>query len=956
MRYLLILISFIVTNLLIAQDSQPVTFDPAFPGLEESITVKFDATKGNRGLENCNCDVYLHTGVITNESTSNTDWKFVQGEWGQDIPRLKMTKVGDNAYEFDLVIKSFYNIPDGVEVRALTFVLRNVNGSLAGRATDGSDIVVDLFTDAEGIIAQLNNPSPGSFTILNAGESINISGVTNESALIRLEESGTIFFENSAPSTALDYSYLPANDPGFYTVDLIAVNAANTADIDTVSFSYLLLSETVVSDVPEGMLYGLNRNEDGSATFVLHAPGKESVILLGSFNDWTPDTGFVLNKSSDGQDFWITINDLEVGQWHTYQYLVDGTIRVADPYSEIVLDPFNDQFIPTNVNNQFPDYPSNLSNAGNVTAFKMEGFPYDWTVDNFEKPANQDLFIYELLVRDFLESHSYKDLIDTLDYLQNLGVNAIELMPINEFEGNISWGYNPSFHMALDKYYGDPITFKRFVDEAHSRGIAVLLDVVYNHAFSQSPFAQLYWDAANFRPAPDNPWLNVEPTHPFNVGYDFNHESQSTKDFVSRVVKYWVNEYRIDGYRFDLTKGFTQNFSGDDNNIASRYDQSRIDILTAIGQEVWEEDPNSILILEHFAENSEERALANLGFLLWGNLNFNYNEATMGYHDSGKSDFSWGYYANRGWNSPNLITYMESHDEERLMYKNTQFGNSNGAYNVKEENTGLDRIRLANTFFWTIPGPKMIWQFGELGYDFSINYCPNGTINNSCRVDVKPITWDYNEDKKRKAIYYHISDLAYLKSQFSDAFATQDVTLSIANPVKQITLNHSDLSVVAIGNFDVQERNQSFPFPQNGTWYNYLNGERIDISGNNRNFTLQPGEHQLWITQDITRPNLNLITTSNQDLLGGSQSVDLYPNPASNNQKVEILLNNFDQGNYFLRVLDVTGKVILSKKIYLYDNQESITVGATQLSKGMYLIKLIEEASNLSITEKLIVH
>ena len=105
------------------------------------------------------------------------------------------------------------------------------------------------------------------------------------------------------------------------------------------------------------------------------------------------------------------------------------------------------------------------------------------------------------------------------------------------------------------------------------------------------------------------------------------------------------------------------------------------------------------MILEHFAENSEEIAFSNANFLLWGNLNFNYNEATMGYHEDGKSDFSWISYKKRGWQDPHLVGYMESHDEERLMFKNLSFGNTFGSYSVKNLNTALERISLAASFF-----------------------------------------------------------------------------------------------------------------------------------------------------------------------------------------------------------------------------------------------------------------
>ena len=101
--------------------------------------------------------------------------------------------------------------------------------------------------------------------------------------------------------------------------------------------------------------------------------------------------------------------------------------------------------------------------------------------------------------------------------------------------------------------------------------------------------------------------------------------------------------------------------------------------------------------------------------MLWGNSNYNYNEATMGYHDSGKSNFSWMSYQERGWDAPHVMGYMESHDEERLMAKNLAYGNSNGSYDITDINVALKRIQLAAAFFFTIPGPKIIWQFGQIG-------------------------------------------------------------------------------------------------------------------------------------------------------------------------------------------------------------------------------------------------
>ena len=145
-------------------------------------------------------------------------------------------------------------------------------------------------------------------------------------------------------------------------------------------------------------------------------------------------------------------------------------------------------------------------------------------------------------------------------------------MPIMEFEGNESWGYNPSYFFAPDKYYGSRDDLKEFIQAAHQQGMAVILDMVLNHAFGQNAMVRMYWNSDQNRPSEDSPWFNEEPTHPFNVGFDFNHESLYTKDFVDSVNLYWISEYHFDGFRFDLSKGFTQTNNPTDVGKWGQYD------------------------------------------------------------------------------------------------------------------------------------------------------------------------------------------------------------------------------------------------------------------------------------------------------------------------------------------------------------------------------------------------
>ena len=179
-------------------------------------------------------------------------------------------------------------------------------------------------------------------------------------------------------------------------------------------------------------------------------------------------------------------------------------------------------------------------------------------------------------------------------------------MPVNEFEGNNSWGYNPSFYFAPDKNYGTKAQLKAFIDECHQRGIAVIMDIALNHSFGENPQVQMYFNSSVGdwgQPSSDNPWFNEMPTHDFNVGYDYNHDSPYTKAFCKRVLKHWVDNYHIDGFRLDLSKGFTQNYTLGDINSWSLYDQSRIDILTDYANYIWNNSPDTYFILEHFAEN-----------------------------------------------------------------------------------------------------------------------------------------------------------------------------------------------------------------------------------------------------------------------------------------------------------------------------------------------------------------
>jgi 1,4-alpha-glucan branching enzyme len=554
-----------------------------------------------------------------------------------------------------------------------------------------------------------------------------------------------------------------------------------------------------------------------------------------------------------------------------------------------VLDPNNDNTIPSGTYPSLKAYPTGKT-SGIVSVLQSGKTPFSWKATNFKRPEKQNLIIYELLIRDFIANRNFQTLKDTLAYLKKLGVNAIELMPFSEFEGNLSWGYNPNFFFAPDKFYGTENAIREFIDACHQQGMAVIMDMVMNHAFGSSPHAQMYWDGAGNKPAADNPWLNPDAKHPFNVGYDFNHESAATKDLVARVVRHWLKNYQIDGFRWDLSKGFTQN--NNPNNVAAwgNYDAGRIATWKRIYDSIQAVSPGAYCILEHFADNTEERELANYGMLLWGNANFNMNQATMGYAQD--SDFGGMSAQRRGWEKQHLIGYIESHDEERLMYKNLNFGNQSASYSTRDSVVALKRMGQAAAFWALMPGPKMMWQFGELGFPYSINTCTNGTVNNNCRLDNKvPVWWNFGDAAKR-GLFDVYANLLRLRNNpsFLSTFTGNSYTLDLAGTFKTMQVNSDSLKMVVVGNFDMAAKSANVSFPTNGTWYSYLTKTSINVSGGTSNINLQPGEYHVYLNRDLS----NTVVTGlfSPRIADNDLEARIFPNPANREINLNYTLRN----------------------------------------------------------------
>lgn len=911
-RFFFLLIFVLLGHLV---NAQVISAEPEFPTRDQGLTITFYAKNGNGALEGYTDDIYAHTGVLTSLSTSPTDWRYVKAGWEENIEATKLTRIAEDTLQLEITpaIDDFYGVPEGEVIEKLAFVFRNADGSIVGRAADGGDIFYDVFQ--EGLQVKITNPTHDA--IFDLSLAIPVTGIANEAdSLVLFANEKRLIKQEGANFNA----EVILSEPGYDTLFLRGYSQGETA-YDSVRI--YAKSPTLEATLPTGWHKGVNYLSADSVGIVLYAPYKEYVYLIGDFNQWELSEAFQMRK--DGDYFWIPVGNLDPQGKYSYQFYINGSLRIADPYTELILDPVNDKYISSATYPNMPDYPNDKT-EGIVSVLTPQPEEFEWQHTQFTPPAKERLSIYELLVRDFIEDHTFETLMDTLDYLDNLGINAIELMPFSEFEGNESWGYNPSFYFAPDKYYGPAENLKAFIDSCHGRGIAVIMDLVLNHSYGQSPLVQMYFDpsAGDYgQPNALNPWYNkVSPNSTYSWGFDLDHESAATKEFVDSVTAHWLNEYKIDGFRFDFTKGFT-NTPGD----GWAYDASRIAILERMADEIWTENADAYVILEHLTDNSEEKVLEDYGMLLWGNMNHEYAEAAMGY----SSDLAGALHTDRGWKNPHLISYMESHDEERLMFKARKYGNASesGDYDIKNIKIAMQRMELVANFFFTLPGPKMMWQFGELGYDFSINY--------ECRVCNKPIRWDYYEDTRRKRIYDVYSQLLNLRQTY-EVFHTQDFELVQQGDLKVVHLNGANEQVVVVGNFGVESIEEEVTFPSTGSWYELYGSPVLNLDETTTTLTLSPGEYRLYSTVDMG--TLNLPTEVNS--IPSSSKLQVFPNPVEENVWID---GDFERGAVVqVEVYNVAGQQVDASQ-YTYSGNP-LNMMAANWPSGVYVIRVFSRGNS----------
>jgi 1,4-alpha-glucan branching enzyme len=853
-----------------------VSVTPQYPSQDQSVIISIN-TQGTP-LEGAT-KVYFHAGISTSQ-TMPMVFQNVKGNWGQDDGIGLMSQDVGNPHRWTLTmptLRSYFGVPIDKDIFSINFLFRNASGTVkVDNAGANYYHAADL-----GYYFVITQPTI-STTAIQVGNSIAISATSTvaPSQWILRDSTNNILVTTSGANQNFDYviTYPDANRRK-YKLTAVYGSALKFKTFDIIGYQPVVLAPR-----PIASKLGINYDpaDATKATLVLHAPtytqykkgtgivsgtntstAKNVIYVLGDFNNWTVSDAYKMNRDRDGWNgntdsdndndrgdyWWITLTGLTPGHQYVFQYLIDGYLQVADPYTHQLSD-IDDVNIPNDVYPDLPTYRSQAVDRASILQTNQQG--YTFTSPTFVAPAKKDLHIYELHFRDFTEEGTYRSAITRLDYIKGLGINAIHVMPVSEFEGNSSWGYNPNYYFAADKAYGPADDLKKFVDECHKRQIVVLNDLVLNHAFYSNVMARMYWNNELNRPAGDNPWFNAEHKMVRNPighwGADINHESQHTQNMVDSILSFWCSVFNFDGFRFDFTKGFGQT---DPNNFpvgddwASAYNQDRIDLLKRMVDRLNTYYPNKITIFEHLADPTEDKVLADHGILMWSGVGHHnaLKNMVLGYNADNPNIYESGIYnsPSRNFAQAHWVSYGESHDEERLGYELMQYFNG-----TRTTANMIDRLKIGYGFNLFMPGPRMLWQFGELGYDYTIEY--NG------RTGEKPVRWDYYNDTKRKELYTLISRILKARNKYNIYSTIPDYgniglgASNITTPRVMRLSSSTNKHVIIVANLDPSASHDVTPdFDITGEWYRY-NGVldeapyTVNTTNQNATYLLNPSE------------------------------------------------------------------------------------------------------------------
>ncbi|HPN69255.1 MAG TPA: alpha-amylase family glycosyl hydrolase, partial [Saprospiraceae bacterium] len=322
---------------------------------------------------------------------------------------------------------------------------------------------------------------------------------------------------------------------------------------------------------------GASPNENG-VYFRVWAPHADNVSVVGNFNDWNVDANEMVTE--DGEFWSIQIENLKAGDEYKYAIKTKSgdILHRNDPRAKLL-----------------------TNSSGNSIVYQDN---FDWEDDHFQLPPMNELIIYEMHIGTFHaktngQPGDFHTAIEKIDHLVNIGINCVEIMPVNEFAGDFSWGYNPAHPFAIESAYGGPDAFKAFVKACHQKGIGVILDVVYNH-FGPSDMDLWQFDGWSENGKGGiyfyNNWKSTTPWGDSRPDYGRN----AVRSYIHDNAMMWLREFRCDGLRMDMVP-YIRNVHGNESPDASI--EEGFTLLRWINDSIHEEFPNKITIAEDLHGN-----------------------------------------------------------------------------------------------------------------------------------------------------------------------------------------------------------------------------------------------------------------------------------------------------------------------------------------------------------------
>ena len=549
--------------------------------------------------------------------------------------------------------------------------------------------------------------------------------------------------------------------------------------------------------------------------FRVWAPHAERVSVIGSFNDWD---GAKHPLKAEKNGYWYA-NVAEAHAGDEYRFLLfteKGEFKRIDPYAREV-----------------------TSSTGNAIVHDPS---FDWQGDEFHVAPYNELVIYELHVGTFNDQEDvnhpgeFSSVTARLGHLKKLGVNAIQIMPIGEFAGDRSWGYNPSHIFSVDSSYGGALAFKQFVKRAHQEGIAVILDVVYNHlgptdldlwqfdGWSENNRGGIYFyndDRAN------TPWGETRP----------DYGRGEVRQYLLYNVLMWLDEYHIDGLRFDCTQ-FIRTINGSDaqDDIPEGWS-----LLQEINYQVLQQFPGRITIAEDLQSNkwlTKDVGAGGAGFSAQWDAMFVHpiREAVITPQDQQRSIAA----------ISDAICYRYNDDAfDRVIYSESHDEVANGKARVPQEISPDDprgwharkRSTLAAAMVFTAPGIPMIFQ----GQEF---------LEGGWFRDTVPVDWDQRDEFHGIVrMYRDLIRLRLNRNGCTRGLCGQQTQVYHLHDERKIIAFHrwdkgglADDVVVVANFFHEAQENYTIGFPAAGTWTLRFNS---DWHGYNDDFSNHPSTDAL---------------------------------------------------------------------------------------------------------------